>query len=248
MIIYPAIDLRQGRCVRLQQGDVAAETVFAQDPVEMALRWATEGAQWLHVVNLDGALGESAEANLEALRRIRAAVALDIQFGGGLRSVADVSRLLAMGVQRAILGTVAVRQPEVVAEAIARFGAEKIAVGIDARDGKVAIHGWLETSSRSAIEVARQMRGLGVARVIYTDVGRDGMLSGINVAATLELAREARLGVIASGGVASLDDIRALLPYAPEGIEGVIVGMALYRGAFRLLEALQLVQGAQHVG
>ena len=241
MIIYPAIDLRGGRCVRLQQGDFARETVYADDPVEAAGRWAAEGAAWLHVVNLDGALGRSGEANLAALARIRRAVDLPIQFGGGLRSVEDVDRVLGLGVARVILGTVAIREPEVVREALARYGAERIAVGIDARDGRVAISGWVDVSEVEAVDLGRRMAALGVQRVVYTDVARDGMLTGPNVPATAALARETGLRVIASGGVSSLDDLEQLAAHAADGIDGVIVGMALYEGRLTLPEALALL-------
>lgn len=243
MIVYPAIDLRGGRCVRLRQGEFETETVFADDPVDAARRWGGEGAEWLHVVNLDGALGESAAANLEALSRILAAVDLPVQFGGGLRAIEDVDRLLGMGVQRAILGTVAVRQPEIVRQAIERYGVEHIVVGIDARDGRVAVQGWTDMTDVDAVELARRMREMGVRRVVYTDISRDGMLTGVNVEATARLAREAGLGAIASGGVASLDDIRRVVKGAEAGVEGVIVGMALYRGAVDLSEALRIARG-----
>ena len=238
MLIYPAIDLRQGRCVRLQQGDARAETVFADDPVDAARRWVSEGTEWLHLVNLDGALGESGQANLEALARILAVVDVPVQFGGGLRTVTDVDELLALGVTRVILGTVAARQPEVVCEALAQHGPERVCVGIDAREGRVAIHGWLDTSEVKATALAGQMAAAGVRHVIYTDVARDGMLSGVNVEATRELARASGLGVIASGGLASLEDIRALKRCEPDGVEGVIIGMALYRGVIRLQDAI----------
>jgi phosphoribosylformimino-5-aminoimidazole carboxamide ribotide isomerase len=228
MIIYPAVDLRGGRCVRLQRGDLAAESVLAADPVDAARRWTAEGAEWLHVVNLDGALGRSGAENLCALERILAAVQIPVQFGGGLRTIEDVEHLLNLGVARVILGTVAVRQPQVVQEATARYGAERISVGIDVREGYVAIQG---------------MASLGVRRIIYTDVGRDGMLSGVNVEATARLARLSGLRVIASGGVASLEDVRLLRVSESEGIEGVIIGMALYRGAIRLGEALRIAGG-----
>ena len=241
MIIYPAIDLRGGRCVRLQRGDFAAETVFAEDPVQMALRWVAEGASWLHIVNLDGALGLEGACNLEALRRILSAVSVPIQFGGGLRTLADVARALELGAARVVLSTVAVREPELVREAVARFGAERVVAGIDARDGFVAVHGWQETSALDALTVARRMADCGVMRIVYTDISRDGMLTGANVAATAELARASGLRIIASGGVASLDDIRALAERAPEGIEGVIVGQALYTGAFTLADALDAI-------
>jgi len=244
LLLYPAIDLRGGRCVRLQQGDAAAETVFADDPAAVARRWAAEGARWLHVVNLDGALGEASQRNLEALQAILAAVEIPVQFGGGLRSSADVDRVLELGVARVVLGTVAVRQPEVVTEALARHGAQRVCVGIDARDGRVAIHGWQDTSTVEALTLAKQMAALGVRRLVYTDIARDGMLTGVNVAATARLAADSGLAVIASGGVASLEDIRALAAQRCAGIAGVIIGMALYRGAFTLAQALATAQGA----
>lgn len=244
MIVYPAIDLRGGRCVRLCQGDVAAETVFAADPVEAARRWEAEGAEWLHIVNLDGALGHpGATENLQALERILAAVTLPVQFGGGLRALADVERLLELGVARVILGTVAVREPQVVAEALARYGPERVSVGIDAREGRVTIHGWTDTTDLDASELADRMRALGVRRIVYTDVKRDGMLTGVNLKATLRLARRSGLRVIASGGVASVEDIRLLRKHEAAGIEGVIIGMALYRGLVRLEEALRAARG-----
>jgi phosphoribosylformimino-5-aminoimidazole carboxamide ribotide isomerase len=240
VIIYPAIDLRAGRCVRLQQGDFAAEEVFAADPTEAARRWVAEGAQWLHVVNLDGAVGRSASANLNALEHILGAVNLPVQFGGGLRTAQDIQLILDLGVARVILGTVAVREPSVLQEALAIHGADRIAVGLDARDGYVATHGWAETSTVEAVTLAQQVATLGVRRIVYTDIRRDGMLIGVNVAATVRLALASGLKVIASGGVASLEDIRLLLPHEREGIEGVIIGMALYRGAIQLRQALAL--------
>jgi len=243
VIVYPAVDLRGGRCVRLVEGDVRRETVFADDPVEAALRWAAEGADWLHIVNLDGALGESAEDNLRALERIRAAVGLPIQFGGGLRSPADVERVLAMGVGRVILGTVAVHRPQVVAQAVAAYGAERVSVGIDALEGHVAVQGWTDVSEHTAVELGRRMYDLGVSRVVYTDISRDGTLSGVNVEATAQLARETGLRVIASGGVSSYHDLRRLREHEEDGVEGVIIGMALYRGAIRLPEAIALLKG-----
>jgi phosphoribosylformimino-5-aminoimidazole carboxamide ribotide isomerase len=256
--IFPAIDLRQGQVVRLRQGDPAAQTVFGDDPAAVARRWADQGAAWLHVVNLDGAFSGqgrdsslpsiaqndtggdslSLSLNLKRLAEIRAAVSLPIQFGGGIRTVDDVARALALGATRVVLGTVAVRQPEVVAQAVARFGTERIVVGIDARDGMVATHGWLETSELDALIVARRMADLGVLRIVFTDIARDGTLSGVNVAATAALARASGLKIIASGGVADLHDIHSLTAHASDGIEGVIVGQALYTGAISLPEAL----------
>ncbi|MFH1084993.1 MAG: 1-(5-phosphoribosyl)-5-[(5-phosphoribosylamino)methylideneamino]imidazole-4-carboxamide isomerase [Chloroflexota bacterium] len=245
MIIYPAIDLRQGRCVRLQQGDAAAETVFAADPADAARRWVAEGAAWLHVVNLDGALGEAASANLAALERILRVATVPVQFGGGLRTLDDVARLLELGVARVILGTAAVRQPELVQAAIARHGAERVLVGIDARDGQVAIHGWVEASAVRAVDLARQMGALGVTRIVYTDICRDGMLTGVNAEATAALTRETGLRVIASGGAATLDDVRRLRACEPDGVDGVVIGMALYRGAIALPAALRVARGEE---
>ena len=240
MIVYPAIDMRGGRCVRLRQGDFTDETVFADEPADAARRWVDEGAAWLHVVNLDGALGVAgADApNLAALERILRATAAWVQFGGGVRSLEDVDRLLGLGVARVILGTVAVRRPEVVAEAVARHGAERVAVGIDARDGCVTVQGWTEAAEVTAPELAVRMAEMGVRHAVYTDVSRDGMLQGVNVEATAALARASGLRVIASGGVASVEDVRALRALEDDGIAGVIIGMALYRGAVRLPEAL----------
>lgn len=258
-IIYPAIDLRKGQVVRLRQGDPAAQTTFGDDPSAVARRWAAAGAEWLHVVNLDGAFapGEDHRAgdpriaaiNLQRLAEIRAAVALPVQFGGGMRALADVALALELGATRVVLGTVAVRKPELVGEAVRQFGGERIVAGIDARDGLVATHGWRETSALDALTVALRMRDLGVQRVVYTDIARDGTLSGVNVQATVALAQESGLEVIASGGVASLADIRALAGCAPDptgtvpgGVEGVIVGQALYTGAIDLAAAVALAK------
>jgi phosphoribosylformimino-5-aminoimidazole carboxamide ribotide isomerase len=269
LIIFPAIDLRQGRVVRLRQGDPLAQTTYSDDPAETAANWAQQGARWLHVVNLDGALsfslsavtakgadlkgagcGDKLPINLRRLADIRADVDLPIQYGGGLRSLADIELALETGATRVVLGTVAVQQPALVGQAIERFGADRIVVGLDARDGKVATHGWQETTELTALAVAQRMADLGVQRAVYTDIARDGMLSGVNVSATIALARQSRLKVIASGGVGSLDDIRALVaesgaraPLGPS-IEGVIVGQALYTGAFSLSAALAVAEEA----
>ncbi len=243
--IFPAIDLRHGRCVRLRQGDPDAETVFSDDPAAMARHWAAQGATWLHVVNLDGAFGDGVRAeasqrpiNLQRLEEIWAAVAIPIQFGGGLRTLADINLALALGATRVVLGTIAVQRPDLVRDALARFGSDRIVVGIDARDGRVATHGWLSVSDVRAVDLARAMAEAGVQRAVYTDISRDGMLAGVNVAASVELARASGLKVIASGGVRSLDDIRALRSHEDDGVEGVIVGQALYTGQFTLPQAL----------
>jgi len=254
--IYPAIDLRQGRVVRLRHGDPAAQTVYGDDPAAVACAWASQGAEWLHVVNLDGAFtgegrgqglgqgqgsGQDRSLNLKRLAEIRAATGLPIQFGGGLRDVADIALALELGATRVVLGTVAVRQPEVVAQAIARFGAARIVVGLDARNGWVATHGWRAISALDVLTVARRMCDLGVLRVVFTDIARDGALTGVNLDATVALARSSSLEVIASGGVASLADIRGLAAHRAAGVAGVIVGQALYTGAVNLAEAIKEV-------
>jgi phosphoribosylformimino-5-aminoimidazole carboxamide ribotide isomerase len=249
-IIYPAIDLRRGQVVRLRQGDPDAQTTFADDPASVARCWTKQGATWLHVVNLDGAftgrdqnldlgLGPDLDLNLRRLAEIRAATSLPIQFGGGLRTLDNIALVLALGATRVVLGTVAVRQPQIVADAVARFGVERIVVGIDAREGMVATHGWKEISTVDALTVALRMKDLGVQRVVYTDIARDGTLTGVNLSATVALARASGLAVIASGGVASLDDVRALSGHQAHGVEGVIVGQALYTGAVDLAAALR---------
>ncbi len=248
MIVFPAIDLKRARCVRLTQGQADAETVYDDDPAAVALRWQEAGARWLHVVNLDGAfaggLGAGGRAgrlplNLRVLRDLVGAVRIPVQFGGGVRTIDDVALLLDLGAARVILGTAAVSNPALVSQAVARFGVERIVVGIDARDGVAATHGWQETSGVDAIGLGRQVRQLGVRRVVYTDIARDGMLTGVNVAATATLARETGLKVIASGGVAALNDLHALRKASADGIEGVVIGKALYTGAVDLAEAIR---------
>jgi phosphoribosylformimino-5-aminoimidazole carboxamide ribotide isomerase len=235
--------------VRLRQGDPAAQTTYGDDPAAVARAWAAQGAEWLHVVNLDGAFtgaGQGSDQdlsiNLRRLAEIRAETSLPIQFGGGLRDVADIALALELGATRIVLGTVAVRHPEVVAQAIARFSAERIVVGLDARNGWVATHGWRETSALDVLTVARRMRDLGVPRVVYTDIARDGTLTGVNLDATVALARSSGLEIIASGGVAGLDDIRRLASHQAGGVAGVIVGQALYTGAVDLTTALREVR------
>ncbi len=250
MILFPAIDLRHGRCVRLRQGDPNAETVFGDDPAAMARHWAEMGAEWLHVVNLDGAFGDAGRSsddlpvNLRRLVEIRAAVGLPIQFGGGLRRLADIELALNLGATRVVLGTAAVRDPGLVVEALRQFGARQIVVGIDARDGYVATHGWQETSSLAATTLARVLAETGLRRIVYTDISRDGMLAGVNLGATVELAQTSGLGVIASGGVSGLADIEALVAHEADGIEGAIIGQALYTGALDLGEALAVARRA----
>ena len=238
--IYPAIDLRNGRVVRLQYGDPDKETVFGDDPAAMGRRWIEAGATWLHVVNLDGAFEQVGAANWAVLPALTA-LGAKVQFGGGIRALADVMRALEAGVSRVILGTAAIENPALVAQAIAQFGADKIAVGIDARDGRVKTRGWLQETETSPIQLGQQMRELGVTTAIYTDISRDGALSGVNAAATAQLAEATGLHVIASGGVAALDDILACYRLAKRGVSGVIVGRALYDGRVDLTQAVTAV-------
>ncbi len=241
MIVYPAIDLRHGRVVRLVYGDPTRETVHSDDPLATAQRWKAAGAAWLHVVNLDGALGEATLA-LDTLRTL-AGAGLPVQFGGGLRTLDDVQTVLDTGAARAILGTMAVQSPELAGAAVERFGVERIAVALDAKGDQVATHGWQQVSAWTPVELGKRFAALGVRHALYTDVSRDGDLSGVNVAATATLARETGLAVIASGGVASLDDVRALRETGL--IAGVIIGKALYSGAFTLEAAIRVATGGQ---
>ncbi|MEP7135966.1 MAG: 1-(5-phosphoribosyl)-5-[(5-phosphoribosylamino)methylideneamino]imidazole-4-carboxamide isomerase [Chloroflexota bacterium] len=235
-IIYPAIDLRGGKVVRLKEGDPARMTSYSDDPAEMAQRWLSAGASWLHVVNLDGAFGESDNANRNALESILKCGAR-VQFGGGMRSLNAVAQALNLGVSRVVLGTIAIEQPDVVAEALKKIGAKKIAVGIDARDGLVRTRGWKDDSGIKATELALQMRTLGLGTVIFTDIRRDGLGSGLNIPATRELADASGLAVIASGGVHTLDDVIAA---KEAGLAGCIIGRALYDGTVDLRKALQV--------
>ena len=241
MIIFPAIDLRKGRCVRLVQGKFEDETVYSDNPVAIANQWIAQGASWLHIVNLDGALGQDS-LNAGIMAEIAASVNVPVQFGGGLRDLHAIELALSLGPARVILGTVAVRDPQLVSAAIRHFGSAAIVVGIDARDGLVATHGWKTVSEVSAVDLARRMAELGVQRVVHTDISRDGTLAGVNVRSCIELARAADLRVIASGGVAGAEDIRKLAAASAYGIEGVIVGQALYTGALALPEAIRLAR------
>jgi phosphoribosylformimino-5-aminoimidazole carboxamide ribotide isomerase len=241
MIIFPAIDIRGGKCVRLTEGRFDAETVFADNPVDMALRWAAEGGEYLHVVDLDGALAGK-PVNLDIIKAIVTAVAVPVQVGGGIRTLENAAELLDAGVARVILGSVAVKQPELVKRACQQYG-DKIVVGIDAKDGQAAVEGWGVSGGVDAEELAARMADAGVARIIYTDISRDGMLSGVNVAATRSLAKAAGIPVIASGGVSSLADIIAVRDAQQDGVEGVIVGKAIYTGALALPEAVKAARG-----
>ncbi len=236
MIIYPAIDLRGGKVVRLKEGDPARMTAYSDDPAEMARKWLGMGAVWLHVVNLDGAFGESDDANRSALEAILK-LGAQVQFGGGMRSLDAIEDAIALGVSRVVLGTIAIEQPKVVIAALKKFGPEKIAVGIDARDGLVAVRGWKSDSGILAKNMALQMRTVGLRTVIFTDIRRDGLGSGLNIPSTRELADVSGLDVIASGGVHTLDDVIAA---RDAKLSGAIIGRALYEGTIDLEKALQV--------
>ncbi|MDI6711353.1 MAG: 1-(5-phosphoribosyl)-5-[(5-phosphoribosylamino)methylideneamino]imidazole-4-carboxamide isomerase [Thermoanaerobacterales bacterium] len=241
MLVIPAIDLRSGRCVRLLQGRPDRETVYGNDPAAVARRWEAQGASWLHVVDLDGAFA-GLPRNEEAIRAILQTVKIPVQVGGGLRTMAGIRRYLEMGVSRVVLGTAAVADPAFLGEALDAFG-ERIAVGVDCRDGQVCVEGWGRTANLGLMDFLDRLAAAGARRVIYTDIRRDGMLQGSNIAAVAEVVARTPMRVIASGGVSSLDDIRALANLDPPGVEGVIVGKALYTGAVDLKAALRLAAG-----
>jgi len=226
MELIPAIDLKGGKCVRLQEGIASRATEYGDDPVSMALHWEAQGATRLHLVDLDGAFqGESAHLNIA--KSIFRALKIPVQFGGGLRSAQQIEAILDLGATRAIIGTVAVDNPEIVEEAVKRHP-DAVVVGIDARQGNVVLRGWIEKTVVRAVDLARRMKEIGIRRIIYTDVARDGMLRGVNVHETENICRETGIGVIASGGVSSIEDIRTLWERRACGIEGVILGRALY--------------------
>lgn len=239
MIIYPAIDLRGGHCVRLVQGRKEDQTVYSDRPEQVAAAFEAEGARYLHVVDLDGAF-EGRPQNLPAIAAIAGHINIPFQVGGGLRSQDDVKAVLDMGAARVIIGTRAVENPRFIADLLDRFGPERIVLGLDAKDGMVAVEGWLEKSSLSAVEFGQTMKNMGVGLAISTDVSRDGLLQGPNFAMMQKLAQETGLQIIASGGVSSLDDIRRLKEMEGDGVEGAIIGKALYEGKVQLSEALRI--------
>jgi phosphoribosylformimino-5-aminoimidazole carboxamide ribotide isomerase len=238
--VYPAIDLRDGKVVRLKEGDPARMKAYSDDPAQTARKWLIMGARWLHVVNLDGAFGESDSANriaLNSILKVAKEFGAFVQFGGGMRSPDAIEHAIKSGLDRVILGTIAIEQPDVVQAALKKFGPEKIAVGIDARDGLVRVHGWKEDSGISAADLALQMRTFGLRTVIFTDIRRDGLGSGLNIPSTRELADVSGLDVIASGGVHTLEDV---LEARSANLCGVIIGRAIYEETINLKEALSL--------
>jgi phosphoribosylformimino-5-aminoimidazole carboxamide ribotide isomerase len=235
MLIYPAIDLRGGKVVRLKEGDPTRQTVFSDDPVATAQAWAADGAKWIHMVNLDGAFA-AANGNgviLEAIAKLN----VPVQFGGGLRRIDDVQEAIERGASRVVLGTAAIERPELLVEAVQRWGEDCVCVALDARDGKVTTHGWQNTTEMTPIELGKQMGAMGIRHALYTDVNRDGGLSGVNIHATVTLAQETGLAVIASGGVSTVDEIRQLS--ASGVVAGAVIGMALYEGRMTLPEAIE---------
>ncbi|MGD9867733.1 MAG: 1-(5-phosphoribosyl)-5-[(5-phosphoribosylamino)methylideneamino]imidazole-4-carboxamide isomerase [Hyphomicrobiales bacterium] len=242
MILFPAIDLKDGKCVRLRQGRMDEATVFNDSPADQAALFEAAGFRWLHIVDLNGAFAGK-PVNAEAVEGILGAIKIPTQLGGGIRDMATIDMWLEKGIARVILGTVAVRDPGLVREACRRHPG-RVAVGIDARDGKVAVEGWAETSSLDAVDLARRFEDAGVAAIIYTDISRDGVLKGLNLEATAALAKATGIPVIASGGLASMDDIRNLTKPEYAMLEGAIAGRALYDGRLDVEEALRLMAGA----
>jgi phosphoribosylformimino-5-aminoimidazole carboxamide ribotide isomerase len=243
VILFPAIDLKNGQCVRLEQGDMARATVFNLDPAEQARAFAAQGFEYLHVVDLDGAFAGK-PVNADAVERVLKTVALPVQLGGGIRDLKTVEAWLGKGVARVIIGTAAVRDPVLVKEAARAFPG-RVAVGLDARDGKVAVDGWAETSEVSALDIARQFEDAGIAAIIFTDIARDGLLKGLNLDATTALADNISIPVIASGGFASIADVKALLAPRAKKLAGAIAGRALYDGRLDPVEALKMIHAAR---
>jgi phosphoribosylformimino-5-aminoimidazole carboxamide ribotide isomerase len=238
MIIYPAIDLRGGRVVRLIEGDPDRQTLFSDEPLAAAQQWIDQGAQWIHMVNLDGAFAAANDNGLILEQAARFGV--PIQFGGGLRSMEDIAQAFDRGATRVVLGTVAIQKPEIVIEAVEKWGSEAICVGLDARDGKITTHGWQQTAEITPVELGKQMQATGLRHALFTDVNRDGKLGGANIDGTIALGRETGLQVIASGGVSKPDELRRL---AESGfVAGAVIGMALYTGEITLKDALEAVR------
>ncbi len=240
MIIIPAIDIKQGRCVRLLQGEMDKETVFSDDPSAMAVRWQSEGAALLHVVDLDGAV-EKRPGNLDAIRRIVKKITIPVQVGGGIRDEATIAMYFDLGVQRVVIGSEAVNNPALVENAC-RLWPGRIVVGIDSRKGMVAIEGWTQTTDVSAIQLGKQFEDAGVAAINFTDIERDGMRSGPNIEETRRLAKAVNIDVVASGGVSTIEDIKNLAPLEADGVVGIITGRALYDGSLDLKTALSWLE------
>jgi phosphoribosylformimino-5-aminoimidazole carboxamide ribotide isomerase len=243
VILFPAIDLKNGQCVRLEQGDMARATVFNLDPAAQAQSFAAQGFEYLHVVDLDGAFAGK-PINAQAVEAMLKVIKMPVQLGGGIRDLATVEAWLSKGITRVIIGTAAVRDPAFVKEAAVKFPG-RVAVGLDARDGKVAVEGWAETSTVTALEIAQRFEDAGVAAIIFTDIARDGLLKGLNLDATIALADSISIPVIASGGLASIEDIKAMLSPRAKKLAGAIAGRALYDGRVDPAAALELIRSAR---
>ncbi|HQA07353.1 MAG TPA: 1-(5-phosphoribosyl)-5-[(5-phosphoribosylamino)methylideneamino]imidazole-4-carboxamide isomerase [Syntrophomonadaceae bacterium] len=237
MTIYPAIDLKDGQCVRLVQGKLTNQTVYSSTPADVAQRFQQQGARWLHIVDLDGAFSGK-PANLKAIEAIADAVTIPFQVGGGLRKVSDVEQMLQAGASRVIIGTRAVEGPDFIKQLLDEFGNERIILGLDARDGKVAVQGWVETAELTAVDLGKQMKELGIKTAVYTDVSRDGLLAGPNLEATRQVAINTGLSIIASGGISAVEHISSLKAMEADGVVGAIIGKALYEGRITLAQAL----------
>ncbi len=238
MIIYPAIDIMDGKCVRLQQGKFDQLKIYSNDPSEIAKKWEAEGARFLHVVDLNGAAA-GRPVNLEAIEKLVRSVHIPVQIGGGIRNILSIEQMFDLGVKRVVLGTTVITSPELVAEACLNFGAQNIVAAVDAYQGKVSVSGWREKTSYKAIEIAQKLSLLGLKKLIYTDIASDGMLGGVNLKAVQNLIKSVDISVIVSGGVSTIDDIRKLKRFEEMGVEGIIVGKALYEGTITLKEAIE---------
>ena len=241
MIVIPAIDLRNGKCVRLTEGRKDETTIYDTDPLKTAQRFVASGAEWLHIVDLDAAFGEPELTNREIVKEIVKRSGVPVQFGGGMRAVTDVQEMIDSGISRVVIGTIATESPLIMRDIARRFG-EHVCVGIDARDGRVMTRGWQKREDISALELANRVAAAGIGRVVYTDIARDGTLKGVNALATIELARESGLKVTASGGVASCADITRLMSFNESLVDSVILGKALYENRFTLEEALKAIR------
>ena len=241
MLVIPAIDLKGGRCVRLRQGRMEEETIYSSEPARVAAQWQAAGAEWIHVVDLDGAV-TGKPVNLEAVKAIRNAVTIPLQLGGGIRDLETIEAWLSAGIDRVVLGTVAAQDPSVIKEACRRYPG-RIAVGIDSQAGEVMVQGWRAQASCTTVDLAQEMEGYGIAVIIFTDISRDGVGGGINLVQAKEVAQAIKTPLIVSGGISSLADIKAVKALTPHGVIGVITGRALYEGTLDLAEAIQAAQG-----
>ncbi len=250
MQIFAAIDLKDGKCVRLTQGDPYAATIYGEDPAAMAETWENIGTDWLHIINLDGAFGNPSKSakNINALQAILDRVSTPVQFGGGLRSPDDVQQVLDMGVSRVIIGSMAAERPRQMFDILAKHGPEQIVLGLDVKDGQVATHGWRQLAAKSALDLVETIRTAGLRHIIYTDISRDGMLTGVNLESTIALAEAGqaaensnhRFKVIVAGGVAGIDDVKRVKAAEDRGLEGLVIGRALYTGHIDLAKAMRL--------